>query len=149
MWRRDVPECTVSADEVLVARSNTPELVGRASRFEGEPAGVVASDLTIRIRTRGELLPGFLSGYLSFLYLSGYWRERSGGASGSMKKITREQIQAEPVPVPSKATQREVDAKITRELVEARQLRHLIENRLTAINVLPAALLRRAFSGQI
>jgi type I restriction enzyme S subunit len=149
MWRRDVPECTVSADEVLVARSNTPELVGRASRFEGKPAGVVASDLTIRIRSRGELLPGFLSGYLSFLYLSRYWKERSGGASGSMKKITREQILAELIPVPPKATQREVDARITRELVEARQLRLLIDSRLAAISALPAALLRRAFSGEL
>jgi type I restriction enzyme S subunit len=149
MWRRDVPECSVSPDEVLVARSNTPELVGRASRFEGEPAGVVASDLTIRIRARAELLPGFLSGYLSFLYLSGYWKECSGGASGSMKKITREQIQAELVPVPPKATQREADARITLELVEARQLRLLIESRLAAINVLPGALLRRAFSGDL
>ena len=149
MWRRDVLECTVSPDEVLVARSNTPELVGRASRFEGDPAGVVASDLTIRIRVKGELLPGFLSGYLSFLYLSGYWKERSGGASGTMKKITRDQIQAEPIPVPPKAIQQEVDARITRELIEARQLRLLMESRLATINALPATLLRRAFSGEL
>jgi len=149
MWRRDVPDCIVSPDEVLVARSNTPELVGRASRFEGEPAGVVASDLTIRIRAKDELLPGFLSGYLSFLYVTGYWKERSGGASGSMKKITREQIQTELIPVPPKATQQEVDARIKRDLIDARQLRLLIESRLATINALPAALLRRAFSGEL
>jgi hypothetical protein len=149
MWRRDVLDCIVSPNEVLVARSNTAELVGRASRFEGEPAGVVASDLTIRIRAKEDLLPGFLSGYLSFLYVTGYWKERSGGASGTMKKITREQLQTELIPVPPRATQKEVDARIMSELTEARQLRLLIESRLATINVLPSALLRRAFSGEL
>ena len=149
MRRQDVSDCVVSAGEVLVARSNTVELVGRASMFEGEPAGVVASDLTIRILAKGDLLPGFLAGYLSFLYLTGHWKERSGGASGSMKKITREQIQAEIIPVPPKPSQRSVCEGITRRIIEGRQLRLLIETGLASVNALPAALLRRAFSGEL
>ncbi len=50
MWARDVAECAVSSGEVLVARSNTPELVGRATMFTGTPRDAVATDLTIVFR---------------------------------------------------------------------------------------------------
>ena len=83
MWARDVDECVVGNGEILMARSNTPELVGRVASFDGEPEGVVASDLTIRILPSGTLHTEFLTSYLSALYCSGYWKERAGGASGS------------------------------------------------------------------
>jgi hypothetical protein len=52
------------------------------------------------------------AGYLSFLYLMGYWKGRAGGASGTMKKITRSQIQAELVPTPDYGTQLKVAEEI-------------------------------------
>jgi len=39
MWARDAGECAVSPGEVLIARSNTPDLVGRVAMFIGEPRG--------------------------------------------------------------------------------------------------------------
>jgi type I restriction enzyme S subunit len=96
MHGADVRECFVKPGEVLVARSNTPELVGRVAMYQGDPPGVVASDLTIRVWPRDGLSPNYLTAFLSYLYLTGYWRERAGGASGSMKKITREQLLGQP-----------------------------------------------------
>src|SRR5205085_2826279 len=113
MRSTDVPEATVRDGEVLVARSNTPELVGRVSMYEGTPAGVVASDLTIRLWARldeGRLAPAFLAGYLSYLFQTGYWRERAGGASSTMKKITREQLSAQLIALPSLPDQRRIAA---------------------------------------
>jgi len=104
MNAKDSAECRVSPGEVLVARSNTPELVGRVAMFEGEPKEAVATDLTIRLFPSDAVIPFFLAACMSFLYLSGHWKERAGGASGSMKKITRHQIQEERVPVPSPQT---------------------------------------------
>jgi type I restriction enzyme, S subunit len=100
MWAADVHDSSVALGDVLVARSNTPELVGRAAMFAGSPAGVVATDLTFRIRPHRNVTSEYLAGYLSFLYISGYWRTRAGGASGSMKKITQGQVQAQQVPLP-------------------------------------------------
>ena len=88
MWAEDVAGATLSLGEVLIARSNTAELVGRAAMYRGEPPGVVASDLTTRIRTGQELDAAFLARYLSALFLGGYWRHRAGGASGSMTAPT-------------------------------------------------------------
>lgn len=147
MWAKDARECIVLSGEVLVARSNTPELVGRTSLYCGQPADAVASDLTIRILAGENIFPSFLAFYLSFLYVVGYWRERAGGASGSMKKITRTQIRAQHVPVPSLAEQARVANRLNDRMAAAKRTCVALQEQLEAINALRPALLRRAFSG--
>jgi type I restriction enzyme S subunit len=139
----------LSAGEILVARSNTAELVGRAAKFEGEPEGVVASDLTIRVKARQSVSTDFLASYLSFLYTSGYWREKSGGASGSMKKITRTQLQNLAVPVPGTDEQVKVATLLNLQMVETKAATQAVQAELAAIDSLPAALLRRASCGEL
>ncbi|MFN8498196.1 MAG: restriction endonuclease subunit S [Anaerolineae bacterium] len=145
MWARDAAECIVATGEILIARSNTPELVGRVAMYDGYPSGVVASDLTIRISPGADLNPVFLTGYLSFLYLTGYWKARAGGASGSMKKITRSQLQAESIPIPTLPDQQKVAAGLLKRMNTTDAMQRSLEAQMAAINALPGALLRRAF----
>ena len=149
MSSKGVAECTLVRGEILVARSNTPELVGRVAMFPGEPKGAVASDLTIRIWPMNDITAEFLTAYLSFLYQTGYWKERAGGASGSMKKITREQIQAQQIPVPDVNDQQRIATTLNEHIASAELARKATEEELDAINKLPAALLRRAFAGDL
>lgn len=150
MWASDVTECVVSAGEILIARSNTPDLVGRVAMFSGNPKEAVASDLTIRLRGNDERVnSAFLTAYLSFLYLTSYWKERAGGASGSMKKITRTQIQEERVPVPPISEQRRIAACLSEEMAAVERTRKALAEQLATINKLPATLLWRAFSGEL
>jgi type I restriction enzyme S subunit len=147
MHRGDVPDCLVTPGEVLVARSNTPELVGRASVYRGEPPGVVATDLTIRMWPRARVMSEFLAGYLSYLFKTGYWRDRAGGASGSMKKITRQQILDERVPIPPLPEQERIAAWLTEQLAAVESARAAAQARLAAAEALPAAYLREVFEG--
>lgn len=149
MKASDVPQCIVSAREILIARSNTPDLVGRVTMFEGEPHGVVASDLTIRIMPNDWNNAEFLTSYLSFLYLTGYWKDRAGGASGSMKKITRGQILAETVPVPPHEEQERIIMRIRDKSSGVQKLIQRLQDELLATKELPAALLRQAFSDEL
>ena len=146
MHTDDVAISTIQPGEILIARSNTPALVGRSAQFNGETQGVVASDLTIRISPSESLRGAILAAYLSFIYLSGYWIERASGASGTMKKITRSQTVALPVPIPPIFEQRAIAARLESELTAARLLCETLETRLAEIERLPAALLRAAFS---
>lgn len=145
----DARECSVALGEVLVARSNTPDLVGRAAMFAGDPGGAVASDLTIRIMPGPKLVPEFVAFFLSALYVTGYWRERAGGASGSMKKITRSQIEAELIPVPPQPEQEALVADLRPRLAAADSLCRDLKDQLTAVQALPAALLRCTFGGEL
>lgn len=148
MRSTDIEECVVSANEILIARSNTPELVGRVAMFPGQPSGVVASDLTIRISAGKKVEPLFLARYLSFLYVTGYWRTRAGGASGTMKKITRGQVNALRIPLPSIESQRAVVNNVNARMTRVRELNHALQSELQAIGALPASLLRLAFQGK-
>jgi hypothetical protein len=146
----DAASSTLSAGEILVARSNTPDLVGRASLFPGASGRIVASDLTFRLRTKTELSPAFLAGYLSFLYSSGHWKERAGGASGSMKKITGRQVLAETIPLPEAAVQETVAGALAGRMASVIRLRSALkEERDVLARSLPTALLRRAFGGEL
>lgn len=145
----DATECVVRPGEVLVARSNTPGLVGRACLYEGDPSNVVASDLTIRIAPGPEIEPAFLAGFLSFLYLSGHWQRRAGGASGSMKKITRTMIANLEIPVPERWEQQRIARDLAEALQEFQRVRSAVLDELLAVSQLRPALLRRAFSGEL
>lgn len=149
MWKRDVAESTLTAGEILIARSNTSDLVGRTAMYEGLPQRVVASDLTIRILPHSLASSGFLAAYLSWLYLIGYWKERAGGASDSMKKITRTQILALEVPLPTTHVQQRIAATLDEQMAGAQQLHYILQDQHDAIEALPAALLRQAFSGEL
>jgi type I restriction enzyme S subunit len=149
MWSADVPACTLTAGEILIARSNTPELVGRAALFPGSAAPVVATDLTIRVRAHEGLLPEYAAGYLSAIYAAGYWRTHAGGASGSMKKITRTQVSQLPVPLAPLAEQRQLGAALSGRLSAALTLRTRLEAQRTEIGALAPAFLRQAFSGEV
>lgn len=149
MKSSDAEVCVVASNEVLIARSNTAELVGRAALFPGEPKGTVASDLTIRICAGETVEPKFLATYLSYLYVTGFWREKAGGASGSMKKITRSQVCSLPIPVLDIGEQCAIMARVSEQLAAAAQLRVTIGEQLAAISRMPAALLSTAFQGRL
>ncbi|MCO6451262.1 MAG: restriction endonuclease subunit S [Caldilineales bacterium] len=150
MWATDAAECAVSRGEVLIARSNTEELVGRVSVFPGYPKDVVASDLTIRIWPNGEYFSSdFLSAYLSYLYLTGFWRTRAGGASSSMKKITRSHILNLDVPIPSQNLQADLIKQLNVKMGTVRKLKSELATQTEVVDAMPVAILRQAFAGEL
>jgi hypothetical protein len=81
--------------------------------------------------------------------MTGYWKARAGGASGSMKKITRRQIEGEQVPVPSPTEQERVAGALRLRLVGAKRLKDQLEAQRQDIERLPSSLLLRAFRGEL
>jgi type I restriction enzyme, S subunit len=148
MRKSDADKSIVSSGEILIARSNTAELVGRTALFSGVPQGAVASDLTIRLWTGPMCYPPFIAAYLSYLYLTGYWKERAGGASGSMKKITRSQILELYLPVPPLSEQRHIAAILSEQMANIERIHTTLEEQLDAIDKLSTSLLCRAFDGE-
>jgi type I restriction enzyme S subunit len=150
MWAKDAAECVVSKGEILIARSNTSELVGRVAMFDGVPAGVVASDLTIRVwPCKEKYHPEFLAFFMSSLYLNGYWRERSGGASHSMKKITRRMVSEIQIPTPNIEIQKKIVVVVNEKINRAKQVSESLKSQLDAINALSGAYLGQAFKGEL
>ncbi len=112
----------INSGEVLVSRSNTEDLVGRAATYPGHHAELHASDLVFRIRPGDAIDADYLGYYLAELQLRGYWRGRSNGASSTMKKITRAQIGNLLVPALSVRDQRRISGRIRSQFLQVRKM---------------------------
>jgi type I restriction enzyme S subunit len=131
--------------DILVQRSNTPELVGSAALYRGKRQWAIFPDLLIRLRTNNEILPEFLNFVLQSHEARSYFRSSARGTAGSMPKINQGIIEGLRVPRPSLEEQEnflaaaieqlEAYASLTSELVEAailsKALRHTVLHRAT------------------
>lgn len=145
MKKSDATRAIVTPGEILIARSNTAELVGRCAVAPAGLENIAASDLTIRLFPDARLDASFACRYLAYLQLTGYWKEKAGGASDTMKKITRGQLNDLPIPLPSLPEQRAIAARLDESFARVATLRAGLEARLAAVERLPAALLRKVF----
>lgn len=136
----------LEVDDILVSRSNTPELVGRSGRFLGHPDVTYYPDLMMRIRVdRDRVSPAFAELILQSTKAKRWLKSRASGTSGSMVKIKRRDILSLPVHLPSIARQIEiVDAVST-----AKQATIAAESKLLALGELKRSLLQNLLTGKI
>jgi type I restriction enzyme S subunit len=79
-------------DDILITRSNTTELVGKAARYKGKPSPVIYPDLTIRIRLKDAEDSAYVENFLRSPHMVSTIRRLARGTSGSMKKISQRDI---------------------------------------------------------
>lgn len=76
--------------DILISRSNTPELVGRSGLYSGSPENVIYPDLMIRIRADLRIIePNYLIAYLHSHAVMELIRRMAKGSSASMVKISQ------------------------------------------------------------
>lgn len=139
----------VRAGEVLVARSNTEELVGRAALYPGSPSQVHATDLVFRIRCGTSINAAFLGLYLAALQASGYWKLRSSGSSSTMKKITRAQLASVTIFAPAIDAQLAIVVRLSSQLATADRALLAALARRRAVDALQQRFSHDAFQGII
>ncbi len=93
----------------------------------------------------------FDSLYLQSWFRYGYSRIRSEteGRGGNQPNLNGELIRNLKVPIPPLADQQSMVARLSEQMMTAAKACRAIEEELDAINKLPAALLRRAFAGEM
>ena len=141
----------LAAGDLLITRSNTPELVGHAAIYDGSPTPCIYPDLMMRIRCD----PGLTDTRFVHLWLQSrpvreYIRRVSRGTSPTMKKIAQGDVQAIPFPthLDLREQQRMVGEldRILAEVEAVATTRARLGARLE--QVLPGVL-DRAFSGMV
>lgn len=86
--------------DVLVQRSNTPDLVGTTAIFDG-PAGVyVYPDLMMRMRFRDDTTAHWFWRYANSANGRRFFLSMAAGSSGSMPKISGEKLRKMIIPLP-------------------------------------------------
>ncbi|OGG49000.1 MAG: hypothetical protein A3F84_14280 [Candidatus Handelsmanbacteria bacterium RIFCSPLOWO2_12_FULL_64_10] len=109
--------------------------------------GVCSADM-YPIRVNQQVLdPHFTAWMLVSDEFSKYADEESRRAR--MPKLNREQLFAWKIPMPSISEQRRLISMVSNRITLVRRTQRALEEELAAINALPAALLRRAFNGDL
>lgn len=133
-------------DDILVSRSNTPELVGRSGRYIGTPEIAYYPDLMMRVRVNCDLVsPEFAEMLLQSSNARRWLKSRASGTSGSMVKIKRRDIMSLPVLLPDTTQQNE----IVRAVSAAKGAVIAAENNLSALQQVKKSLLQNLLTGKI
>lgn len=106
-----VDQAGLRKGDILVSRSNTRELVGKAGMYGGEPPGCTYPDLMMRVRIDQTRVDGFfIENWLRHPWARRYLSSRAGGTSGSMVKINRLTLSSIPIPIPPLDEQKKIGA---------------------------------------
>ena len=107
-----VADLWLRSGDLLIERSNTPELVGTARLFRGPDGFAIFPDLLIRARLLPLVSDQYIEAVLQSEASRRYLRARARGIAGSMPKIDQATIECLPVPLPPLAEQRRIVAAI-------------------------------------
>jgi type I restriction enzyme, S subunit len=99
--------------DVLVQRSNTPDLVGTTAVFDGPPEMYIYPDLMMRMRFRDEATAHWFWRYANSSSGRRYFVSVAAGSSGSMPKINGEKLRGMLLPLPPLPEQRAIASALS------------------------------------
>jgi type I restriction enzyme S subunit len=140
---------SLSIGDLLLNRVNSRELVGKCAVVDDSVAGCVFESKNMRLR---------LNANKADPHFTATWLNSAGGRSqmeDRLKQIVgqatvnRSDLDSIKIPLPALAVQQRIASMLNEQKASAQRVRKAIEEELDAINKLPAALLRRAFNGEL
>lgn len=134
-------------NDILIVRSNgSPELVGRHLLFIGEEK-VTHSGFTIRLRLDESVINPI---YYMYFVRSELFKKQTRGQGANIKNVSQKKLSGVHIPLPKEMEdQLPIVQTIKNRLEIAKKTLSSIENQLSAIEALPAAILREAFNFEI
>jgi type I restriction enzyme S subunit len=137
--------------DLLITRSNTPELVGHAAICDGSPHPAIYPDLMMKVPVdRSRALTPFVWYWLQSSRAREFVRRSAKGTSPTMKKISQSVVQQ--VPFPANLTLDEQDAIVRRiDVLQAKTSMVSTAQAETAAGLaaLMPAILDKAFKGEL
>lgn len=144
-----VADLWLEPGDILVQRSNTPELVGTSALYNGPRNWAIYPDLLIRVRTAPRLTPEFAALVLRSMRARSYFKGRAKGLAGTMPKIDQATISSLEIPVPPVGVQKLIVADVHERLDQAAHVKDELARLTHRASSLRRALLRCAFTGRL
>ncbi len=144
-----VEQYRLAPGDVLFNNTNSTELVGKSALFEGYDEPVVYSNHFTRLRTKPEvLLPAFLVAWLNHEWRMGIFAGICNRWIGQ-SAVKPSRLLSLDFPLPPLPEQQRITAVLREQMAAVEKARAAVEAEIEAINAMPAALLRRAFNGEL
>jgi type I restriction enzyme S subunit len=135
--------------DILIERSNTPELVGTTRLYRGAKNFAIYPDLVIRAQLTDAAVPRFVELVLQSRELRRYFQLKAKGMAGSMPKIDQQTISEAPIPLPPLAEQKRIVAKIEELFSELEAGEESLRVARRQLGVYRQSLLKQAFEGHL
>lgn len=141
----------LNSGDLLISRSNTPELVGHAAIYDGSPAPCIYPDLMMRLQLKPSTAElRFVWYWLQSPPARDFIRAHAKGTSPTMKKISQGVVMKIPFPVSLPIIQqRRVVAELDALQGDVDALTRLQSETAAAIDALLPSVLDRAFAGEL
>lgn len=144
---KELDKWTLDVGDVLINRTNSLELVGKAAMFNLDGGPWVSASYLVRLKVDlSRALPEFITAVINSRVGRSYVYRTARRAIG-MVNINSKEIRAMPIPLPGIGQQRAVIDRMAIAHRACLGLREQLDR--TAVDVLPAAILRKAFAGEL
>ena len=136
--------------DIFVQRSNTPELVGSVSRYDGPRDWAIYPDLLIRLRAdESKVTSEYMAAALRSRRVHRTLRAKAKGLAGSMPKIDQGAIGSTAIPIVAVPEQRALISRLAVVEESARRSLAAIEAQRRRAIALRRSLLAAAFRGKL
>ncbi|MEH2013846.1 hypothetical protein [Nostoc sp.] len=137
--------------DLLITRSNTPELVGHAAIYNGFPYPCIYPDLMMRLEIdESKTDKHFIHHWLASTLVRDYIKSRAKGTSPTMKKISQEVVMNIPFPLDlSVCEQRRIVAYLDELQTKVDTMKRLREQAMKELDALLPSILDKAFKGEL
>jgi type I restriction enzyme, S subunit len=140
----------VKKKDILIERSNSPELVGISAIYEGDDDCFIFPDLMIRIRVdEHKILPNFLAIYLSSPKVRKYFQRNARSSQSSMPKISQTTINDLEILLPKITKQKEILKYLEYVSSKYDPLMKEIINNISILKTMRFSILQFAFQGKL
>ena len=139
----------LESGDILIERSNAPDLVGISKLYLGESNYAIYPDLIIRARVVDSLLPEFVEIVLQSKATRNYFKSTAQGMSGSMPKINQDIIKKLFFPLPAKKEQHVIVRQVEEKIDAFNRLIGEIEIQLMKAEKNKQSVLTSAFTGEL
>ncbi|MFG1387545.1 restriction endonuclease subunit S [Xanthobacter versatilis] len=138
------------ADDILIQRANSLELLGTTVLFDGPSREFIFPDLMMRIRADDKkVLPPYLATYLNSEPARAYFRANATGTAGNMPKINGTTVRETLVPTAPLDEQHEIVRRIESAFAKIDRLAGQAKRALELVGKLDEAILAKAFRGEL
>jgi len=134
--------------DLLVSRVNSFELVGKCAWVDSHADGYVYENMLVRVRCNDSVDSQFIAQEMGTRFVREQIQNVAKRAIGQAS-INSSDIRSIQLPLPSLNDQHRIAAALSARLAGVERLRRGLEKQLESIEKLPAALLRRAFNGEL
>ena len=146
---KDFSRYWLQSNDVLFNNTNSAELVGKSTIFNGFEEGVVFSNHFSRLRPADDKLePNFLAKWLQSKWKDGTFNHICNRWVGQAA-VPKAKLLDLYIPLPPLEEQKRMAAILNEQMAGIQLAEESIQQELKTIEAMPAALLRKAFSGEL